>query len=533
MEVFYESRLSGRDGVCEVEADGTVLTLKQRILSHDDSAVDEEDCSLQHDGRLLEDVTLPLSALDLEHGALIELVLTNARCLRLLRGRCRNLVEMPDYARNDKSFVCAALSVSSSQFEHVSEALRDDRDVVLAAAQSPSVLRTASARLRDDKEVVLRCVSSSGNVAHASERLRGDGEVAIHAAADASFRHVSEELRNDPAFMLGAVRREAFSLQYATAAVCDNGEVAALAVAARGDALRHVSARLRDNETLVRAAVEAGRGAQPLQHASNRLRENAALALRQVELNARYVQHMVDEERNALLEDEAWVAKAVWAQPCSLQWLQPRWRGCPTVVKMAVKRAGLALEWAGEAAKSDKEVVLAAVSHRGTALKYAGASMRKDRDVLLAAVRSEKQAFLFAPEELRGLDRELAEAAVAHDGAMLYYAAPFLDDEPLVRAAVATNPAVLRRVSERLRRVRGVALAAASGDGTQLRFVSDELRDDAAFVEEVARAQASLRAALATLPHASERLQSEEFQDPLRAALAEAFEKAEEEKPSS
>jgi hypothetical protein len=56
----------------------------------------------------------------------------------------------------------------------VSERLRDDKDIVLAAVvEVPQMLEYASVRLRDDKDIVLPAVTKNrGMLQYASERLR-------------------------------------------------------------------------------------------------------------------------------------------------------------------------------------------------------------------------------------------------------------------------------------------------------------------------------------------------------------------------
>jgi hypothetical protein len=88
----------------------------------------------------------------------------------------------------ERAAVVAAEAVvlqNGKSLQHVSQELRGDREVVLAAvAQDGRALQYASATLRGDWEVVVAAVAQDGSaLQHASGELKADKEAVLAAAA--------------------------------------------------------------------------------------------------------------------------------------------------------------------------------------------------------------------------------------------------------------------------------------------------------------------------------------------------------------
>jgi len=71
-----------------------------------------------------------------------------------------------------------------------------------------------------------------------------------------ALEYASDELRNNPEFMLDAVKQNGWALQYASYALKGNPEIVMAAVKDRSRALRYASAALKDNQEIVMAAVK-------------------------------------------------------------------------------------------------------------------------------------------------------------------------------------------------------------------------------------------------------------------------------------
>ena len=85
-----------------------------------------------------------------------------------------SLLHASEALKNDKEFVLAAVQQSGRGLQLASEALKNDKEVVLAAVgQNGMSLQHAAAALKNDKEVVLAAVRQDGD---SFDSLRFAGE---------------------------------------------------------------------------------------------------------------------------------------------------------------------------------------------------------------------------------------------------------------------------------------------------------------------------------------------------------------------
>ena len=221
-----------------------------------------------------------------------------------------------------------------------------------------------------------------------------------------------------------------------------------------------------------------------------------------------------------LRDDETVVAAALRAcEPEGevLQWASERLRGDEALVTIAVTQDGDNLEHASEAMRANRSVVLCAVAEWGLALRHASDELRDDRDVVLQACGPNEPSFqtydgegplTYASERLRG-DREIALVAMNEHGASLeILSAELRNDEAIVHAAGETDPfAALQYGNERFRDDDDfvIKMATSCGDSDLAEYISERLLDDGEFMR---RMIVELRDGY-VLMHGSERLRSQ------------------------
>lgn len=157
----------------------------------------------------------------------------------------------------------------------------DKEYVMRDVARYGSHLQYASEALKDDKEIVITAVTNAGwnALRHASERLKVDEELQKLAMSvttdqyDIPLLYASEALRNDKEFVMRRVAQDGHELQYASDEFKDDRKVVITAVAANAGkcALRHASNRLRDDKELREKAASA-KYDKLMMHASDALK---------------------------------------------------------------------------------------------------------------------------------------------------------------------------------------------------------------------------------------------------------------------
>jgi len=103
-------------------------------------------------------------------------------------------------------------------FDYVSEKLKGDREVVLAAVkQNTSALQYADDKLKADKELLL-IATKGGNLEVANAAMRNDKNIVLAAVKSNGYalEHASEKLKGDKEVVLAAVKKNGQALQYAS-----------------------------------------------------------------------------------------------------------------------------------------------------------------------------------------------------------------------------------------------------------------------------------------------------------------------------
>lgn len=135
---------------------------------------------------------------------------------RIVLAAIDNWAKAIEYAditlRADREIAMAAVRRDGSLFSHVaavSENLRDDRDLVIAAVRKyPRALEWASPRLRDDFYVVMQAVT-------AIPYTSGSNWVWGYETSGAALQHASDRLRANVDIVRAAVRADLQALPYA------------------------------------------------------------------------------------------------------------------------------------------------------------------------------------------------------------------------------------------------------------------------------------------------------------------------------
>lgn len=114
------------------------------------------------------------------------------------------LKNLPEKYSTQKQYALLAVQSMPTSLKYVSNNLKDDKDVVLAAINtedSEGVLEYASSRLRDDYDLVYKAVSVDAlNLEFASDRLRDDKTIVMAALKKFGgvLEDASERLQKDP-----------------------------------------------------------------------------------------------------------------------------------------------------------------------------------------------------------------------------------------------------------------------------------------------------------------------------------------------
>mmetsp|Transcript_42736 Transcript_42736/g.91695 ORF Transcript_42736/g.91695 Transcript_42736/m.91695 type:complete len:465 (+) Transcript_42736:125-1519(+) len=166
----------------------------------------------------------------------------------------------PKFQGNRDVVLTASRTHRALSLQHVSRALRNDREIVLEAVLSCGFeLANASEELRDDKEIVMAAVQQHGlALEYAHERWRSDREVVLAAVQrnGKALQFATKWHRNDRDVVLAAVKRSGLALIWASKELQADRDIVLAAVKHRGSALKHAADELKKDPEVVLAAVK-------------------------------------------------------------------------------------------------------------------------------------------------------------------------------------------------------------------------------------------------------------------------------------
>jgi hypothetical protein len=191
--------------------------------------------------------------------------------------------------------------------------------------------------------------------------------------------------------------------------------------------------------------------------------------------------------------------------PLDLQNLSADIQDDTELVRIAVKKNGLALQYASERLRNDFETVMIAVKKSGTSLQFASNVLQSNEEIINAAVRSDGNALEFVPEPLRHnrqlileasrncnvkpipeeflSDKEIALNLVAHTCEEFAYLADVLRaDIDIIMTTSENHPFscadVMMYVPDEVVANKECMMRIVSFDGFAIEFASDELKKD-------------------------------------------------------
>jgi hypothetical protein len=268
-----------------------------------------------------------------------------------------------------------------------------------------------------------------------------------------ALQFASAYLRHDPDIALAAVTKYGMALEHVPEQMRDNRTFVLMAVSQTGIALEFASPRIQDDKEL--AMVACGNRGNALEFASERLRKDRDVAHAAVAQNGLALQFVDDE----LLEDAFILFVAVSQIGYALHFVPDHMKS-PRLLLAACTNDGNALEFCTEQTETLASV---AVAQTEQALRFVDPAFKKNRHfILMAIAKHSGKAFAFADDAMKQ-DRFMSLVAVRRDGTALKFCSPSIrDDKAIVQAAVEDNPRALEFASDRLRDDIDVVITALS-----------------------------------------------------------------------
>ena len=318
----------------------------------------------------------------------------------------------------DKEVVMAALqSGYSLPYEHVSDALKTDRDFLLEMVSLDAYcLEFFSEELKQDEQIVLAAAKNSGNAAleFGAEKFKTNKNILTEVVKNSqdALSFLAENDKNDKNLIMTAVDNYGNALEYASEHLQNDKDVVITAVRNNGDALEYASEELQNDKDVVITAVRTNGDA--LQYASEELQNNkdvAMTALLTSPIAFEYISEMLRSDKEIILHALAQkymdsTGKVINDLDFSFSDNIP------------------------EKLKADKDFVLQMVKVNGMVLSCVADELKVDKDVVTLAVKNNGKAYAhFEWEDDTFYDKELILAAASNGGTPEIISIFTLDEE--------------------------------------------------------------------------------------------------------
>lgn len=256
----------------------------------------------------------------------------------------------------DKEIVMAALkSGNSLPYEHVSDALKTDRDFLLEMVSLDAYcLEFFSEELKQDEQIVLAAAKNSGNAAleFGAEKFKKNINILTEVVKNSNnaLSFLAENEKNDKNLVMTAVRNNGENLEYASEELQNDKDVAMTALLTSPIAFGYISKKLRSDKEIILHAL-AQKYMDPYGEVINDLDFS--------------ISENIPEN---LKSEKDFVLQMVNVNGMSLGCVSDELKVDKDVVMLALKNNGKAyahFEWEDDTFY-DKELILAAASNGGT-----------------------------------------------------------------------------------------------------------------------------------------------------------------------
>ena len=282
-----------------------------------------------------------------------------------------------DALKTDRDFLLEMVSLDAYCLEFFSEELKQDEQIVLAAAKNSgnAALEFGAEKFKKNKNILTEVVKNSHNaLSFLAENEKNDKKLVITAVDHNGYalQYASEQLRNDKDVVIAAVRNYGNALEYASEQLQNDKDLVITAVRTNGDALQYASEELQNDKDV--AMVALINSTEAFEYVSERLQSDKEFILHAIvqkdedavddDLDS-YISDNIPEKLKA---DKDFVLQMVKVNAMVLGCVSDELKVDKEVVTLAVKNNGKAyahFEWEDETFY-DKEIILAAASKGGT-----------------------------------------------------------------------------------------------------------------------------------------------------------------------
>lgn len=292
--------------------------------------------------------------------------------------------------------------VGEAKFKDIREFVSNNKSRIYdVLAIFPNALRYAPAEVLKDRQLILSALPADNYlVKYLSEALRDDPDIIMAASGKyfASLEFASQRLREDPVFVKQMINKNGENICFSAEWMRAEREFVLAASPAGTRIFKFLPEYFRDDEEIILTMLKDNGYA--LEKASERLRLDKNFNLKALDHGA-YYRHNIHE---SLLDDRDIVLKAMQMHPHQFESIPERFKSDREIVLAVVSRKGGYGKYIKDCPhelRDDPELIKAAVKDNEFNIKYASPRLLADRYFLAEIIYDNPSSLSKIPDNMQ------------------------------------------------------------------------------------------------------------------------------------
>lgn len=264
------------------------------------------------------------------------------------------LIQFVPSLKSNKTAILGAVRKDPKLLSVADDSLKKDKVFIKSCFEiSHEALAYADASITDDNDYIKkRIIENPKAILYASNRIKTDFDFYINNMEEIKvgvLEYAPNSIKDDYSVIQAAVYEDPMAIQYASAFLKNDNDLARLVLEENGLGLQYLSPSIKDDEGWVKTAVEQNPLA--LQYASEKRKNDPELLKGLISKDGLYLKNIDESIRN----DEELVKAAVKQNPLAIKYASKKIRGNIEIMNMAVEKNGDALVYASDVLKENTD----------------------------------------------------------------------------------------------------------------------------------------------------------------------------------
>eukprot|EP01080_Neovahlkampfia_damariscottae_P002578 gene2578-3540_t len=428
----------------------------------------------------IHEVLLKASLLYLEYTDSVEKSENDESIFKMLNEHPEKIKDASLKLKDDKETFEFLLAERGKLIQYASKRLQNDRELALIAIKEDTdSLEFFSEHIKNDKEIMIEAIRlDSSAISFASKKLLEEKdfilEVISKYGGEKYLTMAPKKLLHDENFLKEALTKNPKIFKNLKSTYRENFELCLLACQKYGDCIKFASEHLRNDQTIIKAAIT--QNASAVQYISKKLKQSEEIINLVIEMDPNAIIYIPSSRWNNNRE----IAKKVLAKNGEL--LEHfEMKNDKEIVTIAVSNKSEAILFASEELKNDKELVMIALSRNPNTIRHLSKKFKEDKEIFSNLIEKNPNLIVYSSNMIKK-DKEIILKVVQKDGLLIQNFDLKNQNREIVEAAVSQNPSAIEYCAPKYREDASIMLKVIEQDSKLMSKAGGKLLKDKEFI---------------------------------------------------